>query len=149
MPYLPVQCPNHYISDRFGFHWSLYSFSCVIFLDDCFDISEPCREGEKYPDMTDCDKYYQCVNGLVLGPLSCQVPYVFDIYRSCCAPPDIDCDHRCPTTAGPTTTTPTTTTTPYTGTTTTGAAETTTTTLSTVAGELLQSRSVAEWHFNY
>ncbi|ELT90984.1 hypothetical protein CAPTEDRAFT_196974 [Capitella teleta] len=70
----------------------------------CYDV-EPCKEGEKFTDVSDCEFYFQCIGGTPIR-LLCAPGLVFDVFKLDCEQPsnDFNCDYRCITTA-PTTST--------------------------------------------
>ncbi|ELT94732.1 hypothetical protein CAPTEDRAFT_128967 [Capitella teleta] len=59
----------------------------------CHDVDN-CVTGQKFADMTDCEFFFLCVNGLLIRR-PCPVGFVFDIYERECVTPDDDfnCDY--------------------------------------------------------
>ena len=87
-------------------------------LGPCSNIPDPCENGVRYPDQSDCFSYYRCTDGKLGDKIQCTVgndhgfcsipgyPCAFDSDQAACihADSNLDCSYRCVTTAVPETT---------------------------------------------
>jgi len=71
----------------------------------CDGVTEPCENGKKYADSTDCFSYFDCINGY-LTRRQCPFGFGFDIELEECVRLDssFNCKYRCITTVAATNT---------------------------------------------